>query len=139
MPKYGVFSGTYFPVFGLKTEIFSVNLRIQSEYKKIRTRKNSVFGHFSRSANVGLFVIIVNDGKLLIIFAKSSRYLTGFLIRLLITTHCAKNVQIRSFFQSVFSRIWTEYGDLRYKSPYSVQMRKNTDQTKLRIWILFTQ
>ena len=26
--------------------------------------------------------------------------------------NCAKNVQIRSFFWSVFSRIWTEYGDL---------------------------
>ena len=30
---------------------FTVNLRIQSECKKIRTRKNSVFGHFSRSAS----------------------------------------------------------------------------------------
>ena len=27
-------------------EIYEVNLRIQSEYRKIRTRKNSVFGHF---------------------------------------------------------------------------------------------
>ena len=26
-----------------------VNLRIQSEYRKIQTRKNSVFGRFSRS------------------------------------------------------------------------------------------
>ena len=48
--KYGVFSGPYFPVFGLNTEIYSVNLRIQSEYRKIRTKKNSVFGHFLRSA-----------------------------------------------------------------------------------------
>ena len=32
-----------FSVFGL------VNLRIQSGYRKIRTRNNSVFGHFSRS------------------------------------------------------------------------------------------
>ena len=30
---------------------FTGNLRIQSECKKIRTRKNSVFGHFSRSAS----------------------------------------------------------------------------------------
>ena len=44
--KYGVFSGPYFPVFGLNTDIYGVNLRIQSEYRKIRTRKNSVFGHF---------------------------------------------------------------------------------------------
>ena len=41
----GVFSGSYFPVFGLKTEIYSVNLRIHSKYSKIRTRQNSVFWH----------------------------------------------------------------------------------------------
>ena len=46
MSKYGVFSGPYFPVFGLNTEIYSVNLCIQSKNGKIRTRKNSVFGHF---------------------------------------------------------------------------------------------
>ena len=40
--KYGVFSGLYFPIY--------VNLRIQAaEYRKLQTRKNSVFGHFSRS------------------------------------------------------------------------------------------
>ena len=38
-----------FPVFGLNTEIYEVNLRIQFEYRKKRTRKISVFGHFSRS------------------------------------------------------------------------------------------
>ena len=47
--KYGVIFGPYFPVFGLNTEIYEVNLRIQSECKKIRTKNNSVFGHFSRS------------------------------------------------------------------------------------------
>ena len=52
MSKRGVFSGPYFPVFGLNTEIYRVNLRIQSEYRKIRIRKNSVFGHFSRSDNL---------------------------------------------------------------------------------------
>ena len=35
--------------FGLNTDIYSVNLRIQSECGKIRTRKYSVFGQFSRS------------------------------------------------------------------------------------------
>ena len=49
--KFGVISGPYFPVFGLNTEIYGVNLRIQPEYRKIRTRNNSVFGHFSRSDN----------------------------------------------------------------------------------------
>ena len=33
------------------------------------------------------------------------------------------------FFWSVFSRIWAEYGDLRSKSPYSVQMRENAGKT----------
>ena len=37
--KYGVFSSPYFPAFG-------VSLRIQSKCRKIRTRKNSVFGYF---------------------------------------------------------------------------------------------
>ena len=48
--KYGVFSGPHFPAFGLNTDIYFVNIRIQSEFWKIRTRENSVFGHFSRRA-----------------------------------------------------------------------------------------
>ena len=47
--KYGVFSGLYFPVFGLNTERYSISLHIQSQCAKIRTRKNSVFGHFWRN------------------------------------------------------------------------------------------
>ena len=39
MPKYGIFSGPYFPVFGLNTVIYGVNIRIQSEYRKIRAIK----------------------------------------------------------------------------------------------------
>ena len=49
---HGVFSGPYFPTFGLDMEISGVNLLIQHEYSKTRTRKNSVFGHFLRSALV---------------------------------------------------------------------------------------
>ena len=45
--KYGVISGPYFPVFGLNT--YSVNLNIRSEYRKLQTRNNSIFGHISRS------------------------------------------------------------------------------------------
>ena len=47
--KYGVFSGPHFPAFELKTEIYGVSLRIQSEHGKIRTRKDSILGQFSRS------------------------------------------------------------------------------------------
>ena len=52
--------------------------------------------------------------------------------------HCVKSVQIRSIFW-VFSRIRTEYGELLCISPYSVRMRKNTDQKKLCIWAILTQ
>ena len=49
MSKYEVTSGPYFPAFGLNTDIYSVNLSIQSKYRKMRTRNNSAFGHFSGS------------------------------------------------------------------------------------------
>ena len=52
MSKYGVFPGQYFLVFGLNTEIYCLNLRFQSEYGKMRTRKNFVFGHFFQGGNV---------------------------------------------------------------------------------------
>ena len=41
--------------------------------------------------------------------------------------HWMKSVKTRSFFWSVFSRI-------RSMSLYSVRMRENTGQKKLRIW-----
>ena len=47
--KYGVISGLYFPAFGLNAERYFVSPRMQSECGKMRTRNNSVFGHFSRS------------------------------------------------------------------------------------------
>ena len=50
--KYGDFSGPYFPAFRLNTERYFVSLRIQSECGKIRTRKNSISGHFSRSDDI---------------------------------------------------------------------------------------
>ena len=46
--KCGVFYGLYFPVFGLNADIYTINHSIRSECRKIRTRKNSVFGHISR-------------------------------------------------------------------------------------------
>ena len=38
------------------------------------------------------------------------------------TQHCVKRVQILNCFWSVFSFIWTEYGYLLSKSPYSVRI-----------------
>ena len=40
--KYKLFFARYFPVFGLNTEIYSLNLCIQSKYRKTWTRKNSI-------------------------------------------------------------------------------------------------
>ena len=40
-----------------------------------------------------------------------------------------KSVQLRSYFWSVFSCIRIEYGDLRRKSPYSIRIQENTDQS----------
>ena len=39
----------YFPVFGLNTEIYTLNLRNHSEYRKVQTRNKSLFEHFSSS------------------------------------------------------------------------------------------
>ena len=46
------FSGPYFTAFGLNMERYEVALRIQSECRKIRTRKNSEYRHFSCSAGL---------------------------------------------------------------------------------------
>ena len=54
LSELGVFSGLYFPVFGLNTETFRVNIHIQAKYGNIETRKNVKFGHFSRSDNQAL-------------------------------------------------------------------------------------
>ena len=40
----------------------------------------------------------------------------------------ALKVSVFGVFWSVFSSIWTEYGEIRSISPYSVRMRDNTDQ-----------
>ena len=53
--------------------------------------------------------------------------------------HYVKSVQIRSFFWCLFSRIQTEYGEIRSISPHSVRMRENTYQKKFRIWTHFTK
>ena len=39
-----------------------------------------------------------------------------------------KSVHIRSYSDPYFPAFWTEYGELRSRSTYSVQMRENMDQ-----------
>ena len=48
MPEYGFLWTLFWDMHCVKSK-YSENLRIQPEYRKIQTRKNSVFGHFSRS------------------------------------------------------------------------------------------
>ena len=55
LSKYRVVSGLYFLAFGLNTERYSASLSIQSKCRKIRTRNNSAFGHFSRNVRLVLF------------------------------------------------------------------------------------
>ena len=42
--------------------------------------------------------------------------------------HLRKKCPYSELFWSVFSRIWTEYGEILRISPYSVRMRENADQ-----------
>ena len=57
--KYRIISSPYFPVFRLNTEIYSVNVHIQSKYKKIQAINNFAFKHFSRSV-FSIFLRIVH-------------------------------------------------------------------------------
>ena len=60
-------------------------------------------------------------------FKQLFTFITIYILHFVCQTHelhCVKSVQIRSYFWSVFSRIRT----VRSISPYSVQMRENTDQ-----------
>ena len=85
MSKCGVFSGPYFPAFGLYTD----------------QKKLCVWTHFT--------LVIVKDS-----FAFGQKTLEqdwNFFYKI----HCVKSVQIRSYFLSVFFCIWIEYGDLRSK------------------------
>ena len=40
-----------------------------------------------------------------------------------------KKCPYSELFWSVFTRIWTEYGEIRHMSPYSVQIMENMDQS----------
>ena len=46
--KYGVFSCPFFPVFGLNTETYRVNLRIQPKYRKYGPEKTTYLDSVSK-------------------------------------------------------------------------------------------
>ena len=55
-----------------------VNLRTQSEYGKIRTGKNSVFGHFSRGVNPAEKNCVKDEVNNVIVDSYSYQNVTGF-------------------------------------------------------------
>ena len=57
LSKYGLFSGPYFPAFGLNTERYSVSLRIQSECGKMRTEKLRIWTLSTQCSDPEAFVI----------------------------------------------------------------------------------
>ena len=87
----------------------------------------------SQTSKVEFFVIIVNDGKLLSIFAKKSilNVCLRFWILLSIVSQCVGSVRIRRFSGPFFSRIRTEYEENSNAGKYGPE--------KLRIWTLFIQ
>ena len=111
IPKYRVFFWSFFS-------------RIQSKCVKIRTRKNSVFGHFSCSTAdcwwKALYLRYMQEywqrlwGEYLRIRSMLEKS----------PKHCVKSARIRSF---ILVRFF----------PYSAQIWKNTDQKKLSIWTFF--
>ena len=81
-------------------------LNIQSNFKKIST----------------LIWILISLLLLILMLILVSPANTSLPLR-----HCVKSIETRICFWSVFSRVWTEYGDLQNKSPYSVLIQENAD------------
>ena len=56
------------------------------------------------------------------------------LVRISLVCHCVKSVQIRSYLWSLFSCIWTEYGDLVFvtNDQASFHLRRKENLVKLQ-------
>ena len=118
LSKYGVISGSYFPVFGLYFSCFrifqfvkSVNIqsyfwsvfsyiRIEhrdllgkSEYRKIRTRNIPELGHFSRIASHVFFIISFSLNLLWDLSYKSGNFRQFRTVHLLQTVIACKQSQ----------------------------------------------
>lgn len=54
-----IFAGSYFPAFGLNTQIDTINLvsEFKNKYQKILTKRNSVFEHFLAVNTIRVFKI----------------------------------------------------------------------------------
>ena len=104
--KYGVFSGLYFAAFGLNTG--GVSLCIQSECGKIRTRKNSVSGHFCINCFRSLDILTYFK-KFIYCFAKDKSY------DVFLTIPCAHS---NDFLEQVDLEIKDNVGKIVRRKPY---------------------
>ena len=117
-PPYGVISKTFYLTH------YSPVLLFYTPWKHHKTFRFSDVFKRHRKATLGCNGLIKNLFHIEI-FRKSRIMmaiwnLDGFTLR--------EMCPYSEFFWSVFSRNQTEYGEIRNVSPYSVQMRKNTDQ-----------
>ena len=117
--KYGVFSGPYFPAFGLNTERYEVSLRIQSECGKIRTRKYSVFGHFSRSDSSTVEAFSVWNDALETIECKDQR-------------SCVVGILLDDSAKFLHLSLWICYILLKRKTSGAAMNRKQNDMIMRR-------
>ena len=74
------------------------------------------------NSKIGVFVDFSNN------YSTDPRHVFRTLSKICDWLQCMKSVQMRSYFWSVFSCIWTEYRHLRSKSPYSVRIQENKNQ-----------
>ena len=111
MSEYGIFSGPYFPAFGLNTKRYSVSLRIQSECGNIRTRKNSVFGHSSCSVSFNEYF----NQKI----NKCSKVI-GLMKRLSLKL---SRKQLLTIYKT-FVRSHLDYADIIYDKPFNNSIKK---------------
>ena len=110
----------------IRSFFWSIFFCIQSEYRKIRTRKNFVFGHFSRSVTIYMF----NESELTeSLVGKSSIRSSNFKINKPsseILNFVSRIIIIISFFKVDFHI--TSYN---YKKPINVnllrKLEKNSD------------
>ena len=104
------------------TEFFLV--RIQSESRKIRTRKNSVFGHFSRTVQYVIFFKTFPTAKIKVLketFRTFSLniYLRTFLRKQLMPSKFISGKTVTGRFRSSRPEVLYEKGVLRYFAKFS--------------------
>ena len=117
----------------------NINLDFRLSKNLVASQKNKYFKYyFSSNRDFSLMHLILPCYYYLYQYSLLIRLILAFLYDLRWAHYCMKTVQTRTFFYSIFSRIWTEYGEIWSTSPYSVRIRENTDKKKLRIWKLFT-